>query len=141
MGNEKGFSLVEVITATVILSVLAAGIFAMSSFAKRMDIATQQKIIAMGRVEERMNQLKQQGASALPISTDTAPAGTTLCYSTGSNCVSYSELNGTMNLFISTIIKNTVPADPNAREVFVRADWADLLGVIRTQAAATFLQD
>ena len=80
--NRRGFSMVEVITATVIVSVLAAGIFATTSFSKRMDVTVQQKLIAMSKVEEQMNNLKQQGVAALP------PVTTA---STGDPCPSFAH--------------------------------------------------
>ncbi len=138
--NQSGFSMVEVITAMVIVSVLAAGVFATTSFSKRMDVITQQKLIAMSKVEERMNSLKHQGAASLAATLDVTPPPdqSNLCYS--NNCTpNISELNGTMKVSVSTIVK-AVPADPNAKEVIVRADWKDSLGAVRTQSAATYMQ-
>lgn len=145
--NRRGFSLVEVITATVIVSVLATGVFAATSFSKRMDVTAQQKLIAMAKVEEQMNNLKQQGVGNLINTTapGSDPCGSFAhppCQSSMCSCVS-GELNGTMNGVLSTIITDTEPPDPDGREkeVVVRFDWKDTLGADRSVSAATYLQE
>lgn len=133
--------MVEVITATVIVSALAAGVFATTSFSKRMDVLSEQRLIAMSKVEERMNDLKRQGAAALAV---TLPAGSDPCVFPHPSCKSAScacvqgEMNGTMNGVLSTIIRQ--PA-PGAKDVIVRFDWYDLLGAAQVVSAATFMEE
>lgn len=141
--NQRGFSMVEVITATVIVSILATGVFATTSLSKRTDVTAQQKLIAMSKVEEQMNILKRKGSLAvtLPPSGDSCPSFShPPCQSLTCSCVS-GELNGTMNGVLSTIVSDTVPIDPKAKEVVVRFDWKDTLGADRSVSAATYMQE
>ena len=148
--KESGFTLVEVMTATVIIAVLAGGIFSTTSFTKRMEVTSGQRIVAMSKVSEYINELKRLGPSQLLYSQPNSPTSPSacvadptqcnLCVSITPYCRDFHELNNTVHVFVSAIVSDTNPADPKAKEVVVRADWIDSLGLQRTESAAMYIQ-
>ena len=148
--EELGFSLLEIIVSLVILSTLAAGIFATVSFAKRVSIQAQQKAIAVSLIQSRLNELKSEGAADLIkeqsvedlntitnqlIISGTCPPGKATPY-----CVSIDEFGGRMKGVVA--VKVTPDAsDPRFKEVLVTAKWVDFTlpgsSRIRTESAVT----
>ena len=147
MKHEAGLSLVEVVIATVVIAVIASGVFATSMFSKRSGLIMQQKLIAMSKAEAQMNYLKNGGAEGLPDNT-----GETLTACTPSDlpCCQFrkvktqyqcfSEMDGRMNLAVSTIIRIPDPQNQKMKEVVVRADWQDLMGAERNESIATVIR-
>ncbi|MBI1977906.1 MAG: type II secretion system protein, partial [Candidatus Omnitrophica bacterium] len=134
--NVSGFSMVEVILALVIISVLASGIFATISFSKRMSIRSQDKAIAVSFVEKKMNELK---AGGLPNNGTIEEE-----VSWGEPTASLSFLDptsgGTTTIgTLTTQVTDTPPADPKMKEVKVTLQWNDRLGAQRSESAVTVL--
>ena len=131
--KTRGFTLIEVIISLVILGILAGGVFATISFSKLMSIRTQEKAIAIGIVEAKMNALKESGVPNLPPD----------CDQTLNNCqpeeVTLGQWGGApLTGTLTTEVKDTVPADPlKMKEVKVTLQWADRFGQDRTVSVVT----
>ena len=136
--NSVGFSLIEVIVATVIIGLLSAGIFATMSYAKRVAIRSEQREIALSLIEARMNELKQKKASELLVTAAVALDPSIIgCFS--SDCKPVEVLgNGNANGFLNTVITQPDPNDERRKEVSVRLDWTDPRGAPMWEAVPTY---
>lgn len=123
--KNKGFSLIEVIIATVIIGILAAGMMSLISYSKRMSIRAQQKAAAVSIVEKKLNELKTQKPADLVIGQTEDP-----------NIVISSGSMTTPGKLITTITSGS-PPDPKMREVKVELQWKDPLGADRSETAVT----
>ena len=128
MRKVKGFTLVEVIISTVIIGILATGIFAMVSYSKRMSIRTQQKAAAVSIVEKKLNELRSGGVSSLPtvgVHPDPVPV-----------VISTAGASTTTGV-LTTTVQDATPPDPRMKEVKVELNWGDPFGAQRTESAVT----
>jgi prepilin-type N-terminal cleavage/methylation domain-containing protein len=151
--GKRGFSLLEIIVSLVILSALAAGIFATISFAKRVSIQAQQKAIAVSMIESRLNDLRSKVAAKVTLNSgdsvndplgmndlgiissgDCAQAegGKPLPY-----CEEIDEFNHRMRGLVMAKVSGTT-----FQEVLVVAKWIDFTipGRIRTESAVTAIE-
>lgn len=145
MKKRKGFTLLEVIVATVIIGILAAGIFATIFYSKRMSIRAQEKAIAVSLIEKVMSELKHIGAEELdatPTAELTDPEAP--CNSPAAEakpwegCV-VKEFGGKMNGVLTVDIKEASEGE-TAKNVKVSVTWTDRsLNVPRTESAVTYL--
>ena len=142
--EELGFSLLEIIVSLVILSTLAAGIFATVSFAKRVSIQAQQKAIAVSLIQSRLNELKSKAADLIVVDQTTATDNqvrTGICPSGESDyCDQISEFNNQMKGLVMVKVTDDNDAPP-LKIVLVVAKWTDFTlpgsSRIRTESAAT----
>ena len=149
MKNESGLSLVEVVVATVVIVVIAGGVFATSTYASRSDLIVQQKLIAISRAEARMNLWRAQGVTDLADNTSEELQACSeselndkpCCNMKKSNIYEcFSEMDGRMNLAVSTIVKVPDPSDLKTKYLVVRADWQDLIGAARDEETQTLIK-
>ena len=154
MTEKTGFSLLEIIVSLVILSTLAAGIFATVSFAKRVSTQAQQKAVAVSLIESRLSELKSKGAANLdPVKSVQDPLGvaalTTCPECPGCSneekllyCEPINEFNGRMTGLVMANVADD-PSSPGSQFiVLVVAKWTDFTvsgNRIRTESAVTVM--
>src|SRR3989338_1970083 len=148
--DRAGFTLLEVITATVILAILAAGIFSTLSFSKRMAIRAHQKMIAISVIEAKLNELKLKGPREIDVTSVPAGGASELC--TSSDCVRLNDpvkfnppINDldspTIEAVRNTEIRQPDLNNPGVKEVRVSVSWRDTRGAPMTEAVVTYLYD
>lgn len=110
--TNGGFSLLEIIVAMVILSLLGAGLFATVSYSKRMAIRNEEKLTALSLIEEKLGELKKEGARNLTVTETVTPKPLAPL------------LNGEMTTTIAYGESSTTPPE-NFKEVTVKVEWRD----------------
>jgi len=130
----KGFTLVEVVCSTVLLGILATGIFQTIAHAKQASLLMRDKSIAVAHVDRKMNELKRIGAKNLsptgPIPRAPVPAARPTCDGER-HCEEMPDLDG--------VIQVEIKEDTQGNRVHVMARWLDRLGQERRESAVTYL--
>ena len=123
--QNKGFSLIEIIASTVILALLAGGIFATTSYIKRMSLRAREKMVAVELVEKKMNEIKESGVKN--ISDGTLPVD---------------NVTGLLKDGKVTSTVSTKDGDERLKQVVVKVEWKDKLGQPKSETGiAIFYQE
>jgi prepilin-type N-terminal cleavage/methylation domain-containing protein len=122
--SKRGFTFVEVIVSLVVLTALAAGIFATVSYTKRMSLRAEEKTVAISLVEKKLNELKDNGASGFdPVVGSPTP---------------YTQVESILGLLTNgTRTTSVTEPETNLKEVLVTVTWTDKLGQTRSESAVT----
>ncbi|MBI3999972.1 MAG: type II secretion system protein [Candidatus Omnitrophica bacterium] len=138
---KRGFTLIEIIVAMVIISLLGAGIFATVSFSKRVAVRAQQNTIAISHIESLLSELKHMGAGELvaTASVSDQPDGPLNC-SGFKYCQEMNELGGRMVGRVVAKVENPFEdqGTEDFKEIEVTAVWDDpILKMRRTESVYT----
>lgn len=118
LSDQQGFSLVELITSLIIITILAVGLSGTTSYAKQIEIRNRQRVQAGSILEQELMRLRQTGPRNLTVGTTTRPTT--------------EAVEGVDGVLTTEIIADaTYSQDKFLR---LRIDWDN-----RSQALATFL--
>ena len=123
--KKRGFSLIEVIVATVIISVLAAGVFAATSFAQRAQFKAHDRFVALSILERKLNELQLMDISDVVSGVETTT-------------VAEDGLIG--NLRITATDPPGADAG-RAKDILLDLAWTDNAGNERTESLASYLYE